>query len=388
MAEQTLLTMVQNILSRMSSDVVNSINDSPESQQVAQILQNKYYDIVSRGSLTIDETLFQLNPPDNVNTPVIMTMPVGVTRIDWLQYYDTNPLDNTQSDQFGSYSHDLNLDLVSSVAWTTTSNSSVTIPVTGTGIVTFIVASSTLPAAVGQLVQATSGSHSIIGTIAQYVGTTMVVSVSEVVGTGTFSSWVITSIAVPNVPPGYKYVEIVPTDYFLNIVNRFDLTQPFVEAYTFSQNGNNFTFRYQNNHQPTMCTVISNNWVLFDMFDNTQDSTLQASKTLGFGQRVPTFLLQDNFIPELDDLQFPLLLSEATSLAFYELKQQPHVKADEEIKRQWAVAQKTKSKSNKPTYFDQLSNFGRVPRTGGYGGYPPNLWMRNSLGNSASMGAP
>lgn len=379
MAQQTVLTMVQNVLSRMSSDEVDSIGDTVEAQQVAQILQNKYYDIVARGSLTIDETLFQLNPSNSASIPVTMTLPVGVSRIDWLQYFDTNPLDNTQNDQFGAFSHGLNVDIVSSVRWTTTSTSNITIPSSPSGTVTFTVASSTLPATVGQLVQATSGANSIIGNVAQYVGTTLVLTVSNVVGSGTFSSWIISSISVPNVPPGYKYVDIVPVDYFLDIINRFDITQSNVKFYTFNDGLSNFNFRYRTDHTPTMCTVIQNNWVIFDALDVTQDSTLQASKTLAFGQIVPTFLLQDNFVPRLDDQQFPLLLNEATSLAFYELKQQTHIKADEEIKRQWAVAQKTKSKSNKPNYFDQFYNMGRVPRTGGYGTYPPYVWMRQGM---------
>lgn len=376
----------------MSSDVVNSIADTPESLQVAQILQNKYYDIIARGQLTIDETLFQLYPSDNASSPVMMSLPPGVSRIDWLQYYDTNPLDNMQTDQFGSYSHDLNLDLVSSVSWITTSSSTITIPSLPTGTVTFTVASSTLPVTLNQLVQATaSGTNSIIGNVLAYAGTSLTISVNQTTGIpGVYNNWVIESVAVPNVPPGYKSVTIVPLEYFLNIINRYDLTQPFVGSYTLTfpnvdnpQIGtNSFTFRYQSNHTPTMCTVIQNSIVLFDMFDNTQDSTLQASKTLAFGQRIPVFIMEDQFVPMIDDIQFPLLISEATSLAYYELKQQTHTKADEEIKRQWAVAQKTKSKSGKPTYFDQLSNFGRIPRTGGYGGYPPNLWMRNSLGNS------
>jgi hypothetical protein len=379
MAEQTVLTMVQNILSRMSSDEVNSIGDTPESLQIAQILQNKYYDIVARGSLTIDETLFQLNPSDSNSIPVTMTLPAGVSRLDWLQYFDTNPLDNTQVSQFGSFSHGLNVDIVSSVAWTTTSSTSVTIPSIPSGTISFVVASSSLPTKVGQLVQATSGSNSIIGNVAQYVGTTLVLTVTNVVGSGTFSSWIISSINVPNVPPGYKYVDIVPIDYFLDIINRFDITSTNVKSYTFNDGLSTFNFRYRIDHTPTMCTVIQNNWVIFDALDVTQDSTLQASKTMAFGQIVPVFLLQDSFVPKLDDQQFPLLLNEATSLAFYELKQQTHIKADEEIKRQWAVAQKTKSKSNRPNYFDQLYNMGRVPRTGGYGTYPPYVWMRQGM---------
>jgi hypothetical protein len=380
MAQLTLLQMVQNILSAMSSDEVNSIADTVESMQVATIIMNKYYDIVARGDLTLDCQLFQLNPSDNTASPVQMTMPAGSARIDWLQYYDTNPQDSLQTDQFGSFSHDLNLDIVSTIKWTTTSTSSVTI--VNSGPVTFTVGSSTLPIIVGQLVQCTSGNHTMIGNVAQYTGTTLVVNVTSSSGTGTFSSWVINNVSVTNVPPGYKYVTVVPIDYFLEITNKFDLSQPEFVGYIFVQGGLKYNFRYANDRQPSICTVVSNRFVLFDSYDNTQDGTLQASKTLVYGQIIPPFLLQDSFIPTLDDLQFSLLLNESKSLAFYELKQMPHAKADQEINRQWAVVQKTKSVSNKPSYFDQLMSFGRVPRTGGYGLYPPNRWMRNNVGSS------
>jgi hypothetical protein len=377
MAQLTVLQMTQNILSAMSSDEVNSIGDTVESMQVAQILQNKYYDIVARGDLTLDDQLFQLNPSDNSNSPVLMSLPTGTMRINWLRYYDTNPLNNTQVSQFGSYSHDLNVNIVSSIKWTVLSTSTVTI--VSTGIVSFTLTGANSNIQVGNTVQAQSGSNSMFARVASYNGgTALTLQVISSTGSGTFSNWTITSVAAPNVPPGYKYVDIVPLDYFMDVTGRFDITQPDVLSYNFVQNGQNFIMRYLNDRQPTMCTVVSNLWVLFDSYDNTQDSTLQASKSLVYGQVVPPFLLQDNFIPVLDDFQFPLLLNESKSLAFFELKQQSHPVADKEIQRQWAVTQKTKSKANKPSYFDQLSNYGYVPRTGGYGGYPLYRWMRNS----------
>lgn len=301
--------MTQNILSAMSSDVVNSIFDTVESLQVAQIIQNKYYDIVARGDLTLDEQLFQLEPSNNPFVPVILRFPAGVTRIDWLQYMDTNPLDNTQTDQFGAFSHDLDTDLV-----------------------------------------VTAGSEG-------------------------------------NSIPGYKYIPIVPIDYFLDITNRMDVTQSNVIEYGFDPVNLSFGFslRAMNDRQPTLATAISNQYILFDSYDKTQDGTIQASKTMAYGQVVPVFELADGFIPTLDDNQFPLLLNESKSLAFYELKQMPHQKADEEIKRQWTVTQARKSKANKPSFFDALSNFGRVPRTGGYGGYPLWRFMRNSSNFNSSI---
>lgn len=378
----TVLQMTQNILSSMSSDEVNSISDTVESMQVAQILQNKYYDIVARGDLTLDDQLFQLVPSDNYQSPVLMSLPAGTMRINWIRYYDTNPLDNLQQDQFGAYSHDLNVNLVSSIQWTVISTSTITI--VNTGLVSFTLTAANSNIVVGQTAQATNGTNSMFGTVASVNGTTLVLQVQSSVGSGTFSTWTITSVAAPNVPPGYKYVDIVPLDYFLGVTSRLDITQSDVLSYNFSQNGENFILRYLNDRQPTMCTVVSNKYVLFDSFDNTQDSTLQASKTIVYGQVIPPFLLQDNFTPVLDDFQFSILLNESKSLAFFELKQQTHPLADREIQRQWAVVQKTKSKANKPSYFDQLSDYGRIPRTGGYsGGYPSYRWMRNSswIGN-------
>ena len=349
--------MVQNILSAMSSDEVNSVSDTVESMQVAQIIQNKYYDIVARGDLQLDEQIFQLNPSDNATLPTQMFLPTGVSRISWMQYFDTNPLDTTfQKSQFGAYSHDLNLDIVSTINWTTASSTSNTI---GLGSKTFTVGSSTLPIAVGQTAQATNGANTMFGTVVAYSGTTLNMNITQTTGLGTFNFWTITSVKTPNTPPGYRYVTLLANDEFLDMVNKFDITQPNVQSYNFTQGGNNFIFRYMTDRQPSYGTVISNFFVLFDTYDRTQDSTLQASKTLVKGQIIPPFKLQDNFVPPLNDQQFPLLLTESKALAFFELKQMPHSLADRELKRQWTVTQKTKSIDNKPSYFDQLPNYGR-----------------------------
>jgi len=84
------------------------------------------------------------------------------------------------------------------------------------------------------------------------------------------------------------------------------------------------------------------------------------------GWVLPRWSMTDNFIPDLDEQQFPMLLNEAKSLAFLELKQQVHPKAEQEIKRQASSIQKFKTKSVRPTPFEQLPNFGRRRGTGGW----------------------
>lgn len=174
------------------------------------------------------------------------------------------------------------------------------------------------------------------------------------------------SNTVNNNTPGYIYVTILPIQQFIDFVNGYNPTETNVKSFIFTDAQNsfpgNYTFYYKNDVQPRFCTVVGNTYIIFDSYDKTVDSTLQNSKTLCFGQVAPVFKMEDSFIPPLDEKEFSLLLNEAKALAFYELKQMPHTKAEQEIKRQWSSVQKNKSVVNKPSYFDQLPDFGRQPR--------------------------
>jgi hypothetical protein len=284
--QMTLLDLTQNVLSSLSSDEVNSIGDTVESQQVAQIIKNKYFDIVSRVELPEHEQLIQLQPSLDETVPVLMYVPDGVTEVSWLKYFNSNIIDEATGG-----GHDINVDIIS-----------------------------------------TEG-----------------------------------TIQPP--PPGYQYVTILPIRQFIDMVNTFNPTESNVESFIFNGNVNGkpgtFNFYYKNDKQPQYCTVLSNYYVIFDSFDNTQDSTLQASKSMGWGRIMPTFLMEDSFIPNLDDEQFVLLLNEAKALAYFELKQSIHPLAAQEVKRGWSSVQKNKAVTNRPTYFDQLADFGR---RGGFGG--------------------
>lgn len=376
MATMSLLEMVQTTLSRLGSDEVNSISDTVESMQVARIYQNKYLDIVARGAVQEQKQLYQLTPSGDASKPTLMYIPASVNSMDWIKYFDSNPADSQQVSQFGAFSHGLNTDLVSSSSFITTSSTSNTI---GTGSKTFTVASSGLSIFTGQGVMAISGTNSMTGTVTSYAGTTLVINVTSFVGSGTLSSWTVTNSDAESVP-GYKYVTQLPIDQFLDMINRFNPADNDVGSFTFTEASNNYTFYYKNDIQPKYCTVIANHFVIFDSYDVDFDSTLQTSKTMCFGSVMPTFSMIDSFIPPFDDVWFPLMINEATSLAFFELKQMMHPKADQEIKRQWAVVQKKAKVSDKPSDFDALANYGRVPRTGGYssGGYGAYKWMRQA----------
>jgi hypothetical protein len=165
--------------------------------------------------------------------------------------------------------------------------------------------------------------------------------------------------------PQFQYVQILDNQTFLDMVNMLNPNESNVKNFMFqdfmsvSEKPDTFLVQYRNDKQPSYCTVVQNYYFIFDSFDNTQDSTLQSSKSQCFGFITPTFTMTDTFVPDLDDWAFPLLLNEAKALAFYELKQTIHPQAEREIDRQWSALQKTKAIVNKPSWFDQLPNFGR-----------------------------
>ena len=80
---------------------------------------------------------------------------------------------------------------------------------------------------------------------------------------------------------------------------------------------------------------------------------------MAFGWVYPPLVMQDNVYPPIEDQTFPLFLADAKALAFFELKQMNHKRAEDEVGRQVVSLQKWKAIANKPSYFDEIPNFGR-----------------------------
>jgi len=363
--KMNLLQLTQNILSALNSDEVNSISDTTESLQVANIIQTTYYNMLSRYDLPEHNQLFQLDASTVETQPVLMFKPEGISRIEWIKYFDANPYESNsmQSDQYGAYSqHDVNVDLRANASgWSTTSSSSVAI---ATGTAVFTVPSG-LSISTGNSAYAASGGNTMSGTVASYSGSTLTLNITKTSGAGTFSSWTITQSNPQVYGPGYLDVEIIPLKKFLHRVNQFNLSNNNIETFTLTVpniatgESQNYSFNYQTDGQPQYCTVIQNYYVIFDSYDSSIDSTLQSSKTEYFGWVLPSFQLTDSYIPQLDDQVFPLLLNESKSLAYLELKHQTHQKAEQEVQRQISTIQKYKSATKQDSDFDRFPNYGR-----------------------------
>lgn len=82
----TVLDIVQLILSDIDSDEVNSIGDTIEASQIANLVEQYFYIIVDEFDLQAVKKLFQLEGLGDVSRPTVMRIPEGVHSIEWIRY--------------------------------------------------------------------------------------------------------------------------------------------------------------------------------------------------------------------------------------------------------------------------------------------------------------
>lgn len=86
MPKMTILELAQDILSDMDSDEVNSINDTVEALQVAQILKSTYFSIIDGRDWPHLYKLFQLTASGDSALPTHMYLPDNIIDVKWVKY--------------------------------------------------------------------------------------------------------------------------------------------------------------------------------------------------------------------------------------------------------------------------------------------------------------
>jgi len=86
MAKLTLLYMTQNILSALDSDPVGSIDETVESVQVAELIKEAYFELVSQRDWPFLFVLGNLDGLGDVNNPTKMKIPDTYNKIKWIKY--------------------------------------------------------------------------------------------------------------------------------------------------------------------------------------------------------------------------------------------------------------------------------------------------------------
>ena len=115
--------------------------------------------------------------------------------------------------------------------------------------------------------------------------------------------------------------------------------------------------RVLNTYKPKYYTSFDNDYIVFDAYVSTIDSTLRASKTRALVYKEPTFEPHnDTFVPDLDSNMFPLLLTEAKLMAMTEMGGGADPVTDRTAKRQREQLQTHKRKTLRAK---QRSPYGR-----------------------------
>jgi hypothetical protein len=152
-----------------------------------------------------------------------------------------------------------------------------------------------------------------------------------------------------------NYVE--PEEFILRSVGNTSLANspPYTQVHDYS----GVIFNILNTQDPTCWTTFDNSHIVTDSWDNTKDTTLQASKTLCWGENNLTFTLSDTYTPVLDDDLFPLLLAEAKSVCFLNIKQMENPKEEKRAKRQLIRVQNDLWRADQRKPYDKAPDYGR-----------------------------
>lgn len=121
---------------------------------------------------------------------------------------------------------------------------------------------------------------------------------------------------------------------------------------TFNTNARKDTF-------PLYWCTFDDNTVLIDNYRADIETTLEQSKTMCSGYIYQTFLLQDNFVPQLEPQQFSYWINKIKSRAWQELKQMPNQEAMAEARRQKVVQQNRKRNINQIPAVFRVARYGR-----------------------------
>lgn len=91
--KKPLLEMVQDILTEMDSDEVNSIDDTVESQQVATIIKNCYLEIISNRNWDFLKRMINIDSSGDLSKPSHLRLPTTVKELIFFRYDCTKVTD-------------------------------------------------------------------------------------------------------------------------------------------------------------------------------------------------------------------------------------------------------------------------------------------------------
>ena len=116
------------------------------------------------------------------------------------------------------------------------------------------------------------------------------------------------------------------------------------------------------NEDPTYWTSFDDRYIVTDSINTTVESTLISGESLAWGNYLPDFRREDDFVPELPNQYFPLLLAKSKARAFVNLKQVANAEENASSRRGLVRSQNDRRRARQRKPYDGVPNYGRPRR--------------------------
>lgn len=156
----------------------------------------------------------------------------------------------------------------------------------------------------------------------------------------------------------WQHVEYCPFQDFLYMTNQFSGMNDVTEM-NVSNGTHTFEIMCRTDKFPQYYTTFDDTTYIFDSYKDTEDTTLQAAKTLCQGKLYPSFTMADSFTPTLNPQQFPYLYNKAKTRAFYQIKQMPNQESAAETRDQKIRLMRTKRRTENLTALELTPRYGK-----------------------------
>ena len=224
--KRSLLKIVQSVLNDLDSDAVNSIGDTVESQQVAQIVQDCYYEMMGNRTWPHTQKVIQLEASTDLAKPNYLKLPENLKELVFFKY-------EKQKD------------------------------------------------------------------------------------------------GEPNIVLGD--VKYLYPDEFLHYISNRNSENDNVQVVT---DFNGTKLLIVNNAAPQFYTSFDDTYLVTDAYNSLREDTLQSSRTQALAYIIPSWVEEDEFVPDLPIDAFPALIEEVKSTASIVLRQVANQKAEQKAARQ------------------------------------------------------
>lgn len=166
--------------------------------------------------------------------------------------------------------------------------------------------------------------------------------------------------ATADVNNTWRLIQFMAMDDFLDMVQTLNATEDNVLQYDILIGSNTLNFKCNTDRPPTYYTTTNDRRLIFDAYDVAEDANLQKSKTQAYGLLSSTWVMENDYVPDMDHKQFQLLLQESKKQAASDINQVQNVNAEMKARNNWINLQRTKRNTPFPLYeYSTIRGYGR-----------------------------